>query len=253
MHHITSPISPWVTCPTRRPRARLRLLCFPYAGGGASIFRSWPRSLPSDVQVCPIQLPGRESRLLESAFTELSSLTQTLAEVLHPFLDLPFAFFGHSMGALVGFELARQLRRQNSPEPVHLFVSGWRAPQLASKGAITHTLPEPQFLESLQNLNGTPQTVLQNPELMDLLLPILRADFALCENYVYYHEAPLNCPISAFGGIQDRLISHDELAAWRSQTSNSFSFQLFPGDHFFINSNRDSLLQAVADALSQRP
>jgi len=246
----TPTFNSWVTCPKPNPHARLRLFCFPYAGGGASIFRKWPDDLPAQIEVCPIQIPGRESRLKEPSFTRLSPLLQTLAQVLHPYLNMPFAFFGHSMGAVISFELARQLRKQYSLDPVHLFVSGRRAPQLPHPSPPIHSLPELAFVEELRHLNGTPESVLQNAELMQLLVPILRADFAICETHVYSSEEPLDCPISAFGGLEDGEVSHDALAAWREQTNSSFTLSMFPGNHFFVQSARSLILAAISQDMT---
>ncbi len=232
----------WVTRPKPNPLAHLRLFCFPYAGGGPSIFRTWPDDLPFQVEVCSIRLPGRESRLVESPFTRLSPLVQTLADVLHPYLNMPFAFFGHSMGALISFELARHLR-QHGLDVMHLFIAQSDPP--------IHQLPEPEFVEKLRLLNGTPEPALQNAELMRLLLPVLRADFAICETYTHLAESPLDCPISAFGGLQDSRVTHNGLAAWRDQTCRSFTLRMLPGDHFFLHSARASLLGALAQDLKQ--
>lgn len=242
----------WVTRPKPNPQARFRLFCLPYAGAGASIFRSWSEELPPEIEVCPIQLPGREDRLGETPFTRLSPLIQTLAPLLRPYLDIPFAIFGHSMGALISFELTRELRRQNWPCPVHLFVSGIRAPQIPDLALPIHRLLEPEFIESVRRLNGTPQEVLQNPELMKLFLPALRSDFAILETYFYATEEQLKCPISAFGGLQDTIVSREDLAVWRAQTHGAFTLQMFPGDHFFLHSDPQPLLQAIAAEI-QKP
>jgi medium-chain acyl-[acyl-carrier-protein] hydrolase len=220
----------------RRPceNPRLRLFCFPYAGGGALIFRTWPDGLPADVEVCPVQFPGRGTRMRERPFTQLLPLVEALAEALVPLLDRPFAFFGHSLGALVSFELARRIRKRYGVHPVRIFVSGARAPQIPRRGTPIHTLPEKEFLAELRRLNGTPGEILDHQELMEIMLPLLRADFAVYETYVYSSEAPLNCPISAFGGLQDRGVNDCDLAAWRAQTAVSFSLRMFPGDHFFL-------------------
>ncbi|HEY1379547.1 MAG TPA: thioesterase domain-containing protein, partial [Gemmataceae bacterium] len=171
----------WLAYVRPRPLASVRLFCFPYAGGGASVFRGWADGLPSAVEVCPVQMPGRETRFREPAFTRLPLLIEALAESLYPHLDRPFAFFGHSLGALVAFELARRLRRDGSPEPQHLFVSGSGAPQARDhSGAVIHTRPADEFWQEVGRLNGTPAEVLTDGELRDLLLPTLRADFALC-------------------------------------------------------------------------
>lgn len=236
----------WIAYRKPNLRACLRLFCFPYAGGSAALFRTWAEALPPDIEVCPVQLPGRESRLLEPPFTRLELLVQTLVPVLCPYLSMPFAFFGHSMGALISFELAHQLRRQYGLGPVYLFVSGHRAPQILDPDLPIHQLPESEFVEELRRLNGTPKLVLQNAELMQLVLPVLRADFALCETYVYSTEAPLDCPISAFGGLQDSGVSRDQISAWRDQTNSSFTLSMFPGNHFFLHSAQALILSAVS-------
>jgi medium-chain acyl-[acyl-carrier-protein] hydrolase len=239
----------WIACCEPRPQARLRLFCFPYAGSGASVFRTWPGGLPTDFEVCPVQLPGRGTRLMERPFSQLSPLVQALTQALSPLLDKPFAFFGHSLGSLVSFELARELRRQYGVYPVRLFVSSGHAPQIAHRGLPIHTLPEREFLAELHRLNGTPTEVLAHQELMEIMLPVLRADFALYENYVYAPDSPLDCPISAFGGLQDHRVSHSDLEAWRDQTSVSFSLRMFPGDHFFLNTTPSLLLQVLSREL----
>ena len=156
----------WVSCFKPNPQAKLRLFCFHYAGGGASVFRTWSDSLPESVEVCAIELPGRGMRLRESPFTQLEPLVQHLASTLLPYLDKPFAFFGHSMGGLVSFELTRLLRTEYGVSPVHLFVSGHRAPQVPDPDPPIHTLPESEFLQELRRFNGTPEAVLKNAELM---------------------------------------------------------------------------------------
>ena len=245
----TTAFDSWIAFRKLNPQARLRLFCFPYAGTGASIFRTWPDGLPADVEVCPVQFPGRGTRLMETPFTQLSHLVQALAQALVPLLDKPFAFFGHSMGALVGFELARQLRRQSGVQPVRLFVSAARAPQIPHRDRPIHALPEGEFLAELRRLNGIPEKVLEEAELMQIMLPVLRADFAVYETYVYSTEPPLHCPISTFGGLQDQRVSRGDLEAWRNQTNGSFSLRMFPGDHFFWRTTQPLLLQVLSQDL----
>jgi medium-chain acyl-[acyl-carrier-protein] hydrolase len=249
----TTAFDSWIACRKPNPQARLRLFCFPYAGTGPSIFRTWSDGLPADVEVCPVQFPSRGTRLMETPFTQLSPLVQALAQALVPLLDKPFAFFGHSLGALVSFELARQLRRQSGVLPAHLFVSADRAPQIPHRDRLIHALPEAEFLAELRRLNGIPGKVLEEAELMQIMLPVLRADFAVYETYVYSAELPLNCPISTFGGLQDQRVSRGDLEAWRDQTSGSFSLQMFPGDHFFLNTTQPLLLQALSQELREDP
>ncbi len=243
MSHTSS--NAWITCPRPNPHARLRLFCFPYAGGAASTFYKWSDDLPRDVEVCPIQLPGRESRLGESPFTRLEHLLKALISAIRPYLDEPCAFFGHSMGAMISFELTRRLRAQGVRTPMHLFVSGRRAPWLPNPDPPIHHLPDAEFVEELRRYNGTPEIVLKNTELMQLFLPILRADISLNETYHYVPGEPLDCSISAFGGLEDSKVSRDDLAAWRKQTRGPFTLNTFPGDHFFLRSAQTSLLQII--------
>jgi medium-chain acyl-[acyl-carrier-protein] hydrolase len=249
----TSPERPerWLAYREINPRARLRVFCFPYAGGGASAYRGWAAALPSDVEVCPVQLPGRESRLREPAYERVEPLIQALADVLALHSDLPFVFFGHSMGALISFELARELRRRGSAGPLHLFVSARRAPQVPAREENIHDLPEPQFVAKLRELNGTPEEVLQHAELMRLLLPVLRADFAVNEAYTFQPEEPLEAGISAFGGLGDVEVTRDDLAGWSVHTRGTFRLRMLPGDHFFLHTGRDLIAESMARDLAE--
>ena len=213
------------------------------------MFRDWSDGLPADVEVCPIQFPGRGTRLLEPPYLQLSPLVGALAEALRPLLDKPFALFGHSLGSLVSFELARQLRENHRARPVRLFVSAGPAPQIPHRGLPIHNLPEKQFAAELRRLNGTPGELLDHKELMDIVMPSLRADFALYESYRYLSGPPLNCPISTFGGLSDQRVNHGDLEAWRDQTTVSFSIRMFPGDHFFLKSTQPLLLRALSQEL----
>ena len=248
---IKSPKNLWFAGPGTNPQARLRLFCFPYAGGGALIYRNWHKFLPRDVELLAVQLPGRETRLKEPPFTRLLTLLRALAPVLLPFLDKPFAFFGHSLGALLCFEMARQIRREYGMSPAHVFVSGRGAPHVRKAHSPIHALPEAELVEELRNLNGTPEAVLEHKELLKLVLPALRADFSLCENYEYYYEEPLDCAISAYGGLQDIDTSVERLEAWSDQTTGSFCLSTFPGDHFFLHSSQSLLLRRLSEELQQ--
>lgn len=248
---IISTYNAWVTCPKPNPQAKLRIFCFHYAGGRASIFRTWTDSLPPTVEVCPIELPGRGTRLMEPPFTRLQPLIQALTQALLPSLIKPFAFFGHSMGALVSFDLAQALHKKYDLSPVYLFVSGHRAPQVPDPDPPIHVLPKTEFLDELRRYNGTPEAVLENTELMQLLLPTLRADFAAIETYAYTPLPPLDCPIAAFGGLQDWKTSYNALEAWGEQTNAFFSLEMFPGDHFFLHSAQSLLIQSISRKLHQ--
>jgi medium-chain acyl-[acyl-carrier-protein] hydrolase len=201
------------------------------------------------VELCAVQLPGRGSRLSEPPFDRLTPLVQAIKPIILRLLDKPFALFGHSMGARIAFELARLLRREENLEPAHLFISGCRAPQLPVEDRAVYGLPEPEFIDELRRLNGTPKEVLENQELMQLMIPLLRADFAVCGTYTYMPEPPLSCPISAYGGRADSEVSRESLEAWREQTASAFNLRLFPGGHFFINTNRPLPLRALSEEL----
>ncbi|MGH2481672.1 MAG: thioesterase II family protein [Ktedonobacteraceae bacterium] len=238
--------NPWFVCPQRRPMAEVRLFCFTYAGGGASIFYAWAKGLPPEIETCIIQLPGRERRLAEQPFTNMQLLIHVLSENFAPYLDMPFTFFGHSMGALVGFELACMLRQWYGVQPRHLFSSAHRAPQLPDHRDHIHHLSASEFVEKLRKFNGTPEKILQNDEFMELILPVLRADFTLCETYSYAPRAPLDCALTALGGTHDTMVNSDELSAWQAQTTGTFAFHLLPGDHFYLHGERLALLDIIS-------
>lgn len=228
----------------------MRLFCFPYAGGGASAFHALAQRLPTEIEVWAVQLPGRENRFAEPAFTCMDSLVSSLAKVLPDYLDRPYAFFGHSMGALISFELARALRREGQiPEPFQLIASAHRAPHLPDPRPAIHKLPNEHFLAKLRRFNGTPEEILQHEELLHILLPLLRADFELCETYVYTADAPLTCPIHVLGGLWDQAVSRESLLAWNELTSGPFTTNFFPGDHFFIRSAQRDVLNCLAQNL----
>lgn len=238
----------WVQYIKPLPHASTKLFCIPYAGGGASIYRSWTDVLPSDIQVCPVQLPGREWRIKEPPRTRMAGLVEELSEVLRAHIDRPYAVFGHSLGALIGFELLRKLS-VDGLAPAWFFPAGHRAPQLPSSERRLHRVPDASFLMELRRLRGTPDEVLNNRELMRLLAPILRADFELAETYAFAEGPKLSCPVSAFCGIEDILASKDKMSGWGEHTAADFKIRMIPGGHFFLNESRDLLLKGIASDL----
>lgn len=231
--------------------AKLRLFCFPFAGGGASAFRGWTEHLPPGIALVPARLPGRETRLAEASFDSMGPLIEALSEAISPQLEKPFAFFGHSLGAVIAFELTRWLRTRGRPLPTALFVSGARAPQFR-RGHVPPPPPsDDDLLQELERLEGIPRDLLENQELLQLALPVLRADTAIYRNYIYTEGAPLECDIRAYGGNDDRRISRSEIEAWSEQTTRSFSCAMFPGGHFFIRSDEAEFLKALSSDLSR--
>jgi len=240
---------PWIQQPQPRPGARLRLLMIPHAGGGASAFRGWAEALPAGVEGCPVQLPGRENRTAEPAFDRLPPLVEALAAALERWRDLPYAVLGHSNGALIAFELARHARRTGTPGPVHLFASARRAPHLPSRQRDMHRLPQDELVAELASLGGMPRQILEHPELLELLLPVLRADMALTETYEHADEPPLPIPITALTGTEDANVSIEEARAWERHTAAPFRLHTFPGDHFYLYSARQPVIDAMHPAL----
>lgn len=249
---LASQRNPWIFGARPRPEARLRLFCFPYAGGGATTYSPWGSMIAPDIEVYPVQLPGRENRVGERAILQFSDLIEALSEALLPCFMKPFVFFGHSMGALIAFGLAQQLRQQGRPMPEQLLLSAYRAPQIPNRESL-HTLSEPALIQKLLELDGTRPEVLENLELRQFLLPIMRADFSICESYVYTNQEPLDCPITTFGGLQDKRVSKESLEAWRKQTSNRFTLHMLPGNHFFLREMQQPMLQIITQTLNSQP
>ncbi len=239
----------WFISQKPNPKARLRLFCFPYAGGGTAVFRGWADRLPPEIEIRVAQLPGRETRLSEAPFTSIHRLAAALAEAFTS--DKPFAMFGHSMGAVVSFELARLLRDDHGLEPQQMIVSGCRAPQLNLTSKTTYDLPETEFIEELIALNSTLRDVMEHPELMQLILPSLRADFEAVQTYSYSPAPPLSCPLTAFGGLADPEVTREDLEGWGEQTRGDFKVRLLPGDHFFLHSSPAEFFQALSRELQE--
>jgi len=249
----------WFKVFRARPEAALRLFCFPFAGGGASVYRLWPESLPEWVEVCGVQPPGRESRWREAPFRRMEPLADAAAAAIGSRLDRPFAFFGHSMGGALAYEVTRRLVASGNGDgarrlPLHLFVSGRRAPGLADDEEPIHALPRDEFIDAIRGYSGTPEEVLQNRELMELVEPLLRADFEVSETYSPQPvREPLDVPVTALGGVGDEDVSEEHLEAWRNETRGPFRKQMFDGGHFFLNERSADVLAVVRRELTQLP
>ena len=229
--------------------APTRLLCLPYAGSGASVYRSWRGAIPG-IEVVPVQLPGREERRKEDAHRELRELIECLVWSLDGQLEPPFALFGHSLGGLIAFELARALRDEFGVEPTHLFVSGVPAPHLPLGRAPLHDKSDEALIHYLASMKGTPQQLFANRWLLDLYLPVLRADLALFETYTHLPEAALSCPITAFAGDADPIVHQERIAPWEQHTSSDFDMVTMAGGHFFLRDQEAALHQHIMAALA---
>jgi medium-chain acyl-[acyl-carrier-protein] hydrolase len=238
----------WWIKPVPNGRAIIRLFCFPYAGGSAAIFQSWHSHLNARIEIVGVQLPGRASRISEPLPVSLVDLVPTLGNALTPIMDKPFAFFGHSMGAILGFELARWLRSECKVGPEHIVISAHRAPQIQIQRPLLHTLGETDFLAKIIDLEGIPSDLQKNHEILALLLPTLRADCRMDETYTYVQGEPLSCPITVFTGKNDQSVEGGP-EEWRMHTTGQFTQHLIDGNHFFIHSHKERLLGLVDKAL----
>jgi surfactin synthase thioesterase subunit len=240
----------WIRPLKPNPFARLRIFCFPHAGAGALAFRPWADLFPPEIEVCAVQLPGREERFRENPFTDVHALVPALTRALYPYeLSRPFAFYGHSMGALVAYELTHFLKAQYGIAPIHLFVSARNAPHVPDPRPPLYSLPDAAFVDQLRLLGGTPQEVLDNAD--DDWLRLLRADFELNEAYRFTARTPFGVPISAYGGRTDPRIAPADIEPWRKHTSGAFAVRLFDSGHFFIQAERAQVVQAVLLTLAR--
>jgi surfactin synthase thioesterase subunit/glycosyltransferase involved in cell wall biosynthesis len=237
-----APSSAWF--PGADAVAGRRVFWFPHAGGGAAVARA---VLPEGV--VPVLMPGRESRLAEAPFRRMTPLIAALADAIEPYLSQPFAFVGHSMGAVVAFELARVLRRRGKPLPGILIASAARAPQYRRNHTPPPAPSREQFLDELRRLEGMPAEVLDDPAMLRAILPALEADASLYRNYVYQDEPPFEFPIRAYGGCEDPNVRREHLDAWRDQTTGSFAVRIFPGGHFYWNVSRTKFRAALDEDL----
>ncbi len=240
----------WIFCPKPQQEARLRLFCFPYAGGGASVFSGWSNHISPEIEICAIKLPGREGRFNEEPYRRITELVKKLAsEIAHLLSDKTFAFFGHSVGARICFELTRYLRRNNMPCPKKLIVSAARAPDNSRTSTLDHKMDNEEFLKRIMEIEGIPDELKQNKELLDLVLPIIKADTEMLNTYEYIQEDPLNCSIAAYCGNFDPIVSMEDASEWREHTRSNFTLSMVPGGHFFIRNNLEQFIEMLVKDL----
>lgn len=244
-----APLSPWFT--TIRPatsRTCLRLFCAPYAGGSTTSYRSWNDRLPPEIALYAIELPGRGSRFGEPCITRMDELVGHLASAIRPALDLPFVLFGHSLGAVVMFELARRLESLSGNPDFRLILSGQRAFHRPAPRPPIHDLSDARFMAEVTRFGGTPHGLFDDPELRSVFLPLLRADFTLGETYVFDEGQPLAVDLCAYGGLEDEEVSVTDVKQWNRYTNGQFTYRMFPGNHFFLHQHEDLFLEnLIAD------
>ncbi|MDJ0627460.1 MAG: thioesterase domain-containing protein [Rhodobacter sp.] len=239
-----------VCTPQRDIDVKFRLFCFPYAGAGASMFQSWAGWLPPEVELVGIQLPGRETRLEEPPVRSMEEVMEGIAADIPPLLDRPYGIFGHSTGALSAFELARVLRNRGLPEAKLLMISGQNGPK-AKRERVRHNLPDDEFIEVMRRVRAMPDELLQSPELLEFLLPRIRADGSVYENYKYDLQKPLDCRIALFYGLDDELVNPEGLAHWNSETTGGVHcYDGFPGGHIFLHKAEADLAKLVNHELA---
>ncbi|WP_198041862.1 thioesterase II family protein [Paenibacillus larvae] len=235
----------WFPYVISKSTARRRLFCFPHAGGAASAYSGWRDALDEGTELRAVQIPGRENRMCEELFYFLDPLCEAVTAAITPLLDKPFAFFGHSMGALLAYRTALLLRREGRSEPEHLFLSAHRAAHLPLRRPPLYNLPDHKLISQLKTFGGTAKELLADPHIMDVYLPIIRADLSVCDTYVHRQENPLAMPFSIFGGTDDPDVNLRELTEWREHTSGIFTLRIFKGGHFYLNNRREEIVSII--------
>lgn len=226
----------------------MNLFCLPYSGASATIYYQWQKKLPVWLNICPVELPGRGMRMDEPLQTNTTELVAQLAETVSRRIgSQPYAVFGHSLGAILAFELVRRLAELDAPAPITLIVSGTSAPTQRQRciEELEALKTDDDLLSHLKKLGGMPDEVIYNEELMEVTLPVIRADFALCKNYAHVPgPEKLPCPLAVISGKEEDITS-EELLSWQDQAGERFSLMKFHGQHFFIHENRDEVLQYI--------
>lgn len=247
-----SPGSRWFATPQERRSAQLRLYCLPHAGGGASAYRSWATEIADFVEVCLVQLPGREWRLDEPAVAVADELADVLLGQITAHADRPYVLFGHSMGAGLAFEVAIRAERAGVRSPLCVVASAFHSPTLPNRNPVLSTLPDDQLVANLIGYGGLPADLATNQEYLRFLLPTLRCDFAVVESFGLAAPRSLSCPVSVFGGADDEYVTREEILAWQDVTASRCTVRFLPGGHFFLRDASAAVLAAVAEDLTLR-
>jgi len=262
--------SRWLRTFQPAPNARARLVCLPHAGGAASFFRPLAQALAPDVEVLAVQYPGRQNRFTEECEEDIGALADAVTAALRahraayaveapePQRALPLALFGHSMGAIVAFEVARRLEAGagdaagGGVAPVALFASGRRAPSRTRHGETLHQCEDAALIEELRSLNATDSALFEDEEMLSMVIPMIRADYKAIETYRYEPGPPLRCPVTVLLGEGDPKATEEEAADWRRHTAGAFEFRTYPGGHFFLTEHQDEVVEAITELLPPR-
>jgi medium-chain acyl-[acyl-carrier-protein] hydrolase len=241
--------SKWFLISRPKPLARYRLFCFPYAGGSASAFLPWEDLLPPQIELVAIQAPGRANRLDESLLTSVVELAEQLAGVISPMLDRPYLIYGHSMGSTVSFELLHLLKGRSLPLPRRYFAAARQAPHIPRRIAPFYDYPLKEFITELKRFGGTPDAILENAELMEMLVPRLRTELRAAYAYRREPVVKLECDVSVLGGARDELVLPEELAGWQEHFLERMDFRLFGGGHFFLEDNKEQVVSSICESI----
>lgn len=242
--------TPWIVRRSPRDRAAFRLFLLPHAGAGSVLYRDWSADFPDSIDVCAIEPPGRFPRRKERSIDDVFEFARALRPALDPYLDVPFAIFGYSLGALMAFEVAREIRRHRKLEPVHLFAAAQKAPHMPYRMRAISREPKLSFVREIEERYGALEPLVkEDPETLDMVVEIMRADLGMLENYRYLEEEPFRCPMIAIGGKDDLGVFPEELEGWRIHTKGAFRAHWCPGSHFFLRNHGHELRRLVRDAM----
>jgi medium-chain acyl-[acyl-carrier-protein] hydrolase len=245
--------STWFFRPKINQRAKIHLFCFPYAGGNAEIYHSWPDYLPDEIEMIAIQYPGHLKSLGEKPFTRMSALVAAIYDEIKDYFDKPYAFFGHSMGAMITYDLCQYLNSKNAPLPVHIFQAARRAPHIQSIQPALHSMSTAEIISVMRNFSMLPEEIISNDYILQLILPGIIADFEIVETWQYNPQAkPLHVPMTVFCGVNDNQATRNDMEAWRKHTTGEFKIYIYPEQHFFIHHEqiRQNLIRIVAGTLN---
>lgn len=232
----------------------IKLFCIPYAGGSAAVYSKWKKKLNPLIELKQVELPGRGYRIKEPLIDNMPDMVENIFKEIKDQIESPYILFGHSMGALITYEVCKRIKQEGYPAPVHIFISGKQAPQAKSEKPNCYSLPEDEFIKHILNYNGTDDVVFKNKELASLFIPILRADFKLVETYKFdCSDDYLECDVSVFSGAEDRAVSWEDLSGWQEVTKGNCNFYQFKGGHFFINEHTEEVVDQINNVFNCIP